>query len=85
MLTYEEFSNTGMTYTFGLRFVDGAKRLYRNNELGIQKETYTDYDESTMKWGESQVYFFLDGDPNEYANAAELYVAWFRKNFGEEE
>ena len=85
MLTYEEFCDVPMQYTLGLRLSDGAQRLFRNEKLGIQKEIATSYDEYWMEWGVGSVSYFMDGDPNEYANAAELYVAWFRKNFGEEE
>lgn len=85
MLTYEEFCSKPMSYVYGIRMSNGAQRLFRNDELGIQQEVSTPYDEYWMEWGLGSVAFFLDDDPNEYANVAELYVAWFRKNFGEEE
>lgn len=84
-LTFEEFCQKPLTYTMGMRFDDGAQRMYRNEELGIQKETITPFNEKSFSWGESKVGYFLDGDDTTYPNAAALYEAWMRKVCGVKE
>lgn len=88
MLTYEEFCEQPMEYVSGISFDWGASRMYRNNELGIQKEVITKRirnDDIYSGWHEPEVYLFLDGVEGEYANSACLYEAYMRKVCGVEE
>ena len=81
-LTFEEFCQKPFKYTLGMTGEAGAQRIYRNDDLGVQKEVYTRrkrYGDIYSGWQEGEVAFFLDGDPNEYRCAAEVYVAWMRK------
>jgi hypothetical protein len=81
-LTYEEFTSQPLQYTMGIRTDKGAQRMYRNEELGIQRETHTPYSERTGEWGKGIVAYFIDGDDTEYHNAAMLYEGWMRKVCG---
>ncbi len=86
-MTYEEFCTTKFLYTLGTVGDWGAQRMYRNERLGIQKETITKrnrYGDIYSGWKDSKVAYFLDGDPREFANAAELYVAYMEKVCGVE-
>lgn len=85
-LTFEEFCQQPLTYHMGMSGDWGAQRMYRNNELGIQREVHTKrkrYGDIYSGWHNGEVSYFLDGDPNEYKCAAELYVAWMAKVCGE--
>lgn len=87
-LTYEEFCAVPLDYRMGLIGEGGAQRLYRSEELRIQKEVYTPrltYGDIYGGWGEPSVVFFMDGDPREFRNGAELYEAWMRKVCGIQE
>jgi hypothetical protein len=84
-LTYEEFCEKPLLYTMGLSGDWGAQRLYRNEELGIQKETRTErlrHGDIYGGWHDSVVAFFVDGDPREFRTSADLYVAWMEKVCG---
>lgn len=84
-LTYEEFCKKPLTYTLGTAGDWGAHRAYRNEELGIQKETATKrrvYGDIYGGWRASEVYFFVDGDPRQFRTVADLYVAWMEKVCG---
>jgi hypothetical protein len=81
-LTFEEFCQRPLQYVGGLVGASGAQRVYRNDDLGIQKETLTKrkkYNDIYSGWGETKTFFFLDGDKRQFANPAELYVAWMLK------
>lgn len=87
-LTFEEFCQQPFKYTLGMTGDAGAHRMYRNDDLGVQKEVYTKrsrYGDIYGGWGDTEVYFFLDGDPAEYRCAAEVYVAWMAKVCGEQD
>ena len=81
-LTYEEFTAMPMQYTIGFSGDSGAHRMYRNEQLGIQKETTTKrkrFGDIYSWWCATEVAFYLDGDPREFRCAAEVYVAWMAK------
>lgn len=81
-LTFEEFCKVPLTYAFGMTGDWGAQRAYRNEQLGIQKETFTKrkrHGDIYSGWKEPYVGFYMDGDPREFHSAAELYVAWMHK------
>lgn len=87
-MTYEEFCSAPMTYSMGLVGDWGAQRMYRNNDLGIQYEVLTRRKRSGdiySGWKEGKVYFYLDRDPRQFANAAELYEAWMARVCGVKE
>lgn len=84
-LTFEEFCQKPLMYKMGLSGDWGAQRLYRNEELGIQKETHTKrqcYGDIYSGWQDGEVAYFLDGDPREFTTVADLYVAWMEKVCG---
>ncbi len=86
-LTYEEFCQQPMQYTLGMSGDAGAQRMYRNEALGIQRELYTKrrrHGDIYSGWHDGEVTYFLDGDPREFKNVAELYVAYMEKVCGEE-
>ena len=81
-LTYEEFTALPMTLCVRLVGDDGSQMLYRNDELGIQKEVFTKREvkgDIYSGWKPSKSFFYLDKDANEYRNPAELYEAYMRK------
>ena len=87
-LTYEEFCALPLTYTRGMTSAWGAHRMYRNEDLGIQKEVVTArkrYDDIYSGWEYGKASFYLDNDPREFANSAELYEAWMRSVCGMQE
>lgn len=81
-LTFEEFCHLTMTYTTGISFETYAQRLYRNEEHGIQKETFTPRNARTMEWGLGRVFYFVDGDPREFTTLDQCYVAYMEKVCG---
>ena len=84
-LTYEEFCYQPLTYMMGLVGDWGARRLYRNNELGIQREIYTKrqrHGDIYGGWKEGKVTYFLDNDPRQFDHLADLYVAWMERVCG---
>lgn len=84
-LTYEEFCKAPMQYTLGMTGDWGAQRMYRNNVLGIQKEVVTErthYGDPYGGWKDGTVAYFMDRDPREFANVAELYEAWMARVCG---
>ncbi len=86
-LTFEEFCQQPFNYVLGMTGDAGAHRMYRNDDLGIQKEVSakrTRHGDIYSGWRDTEVYFFLDGDPAEYRCAAEVYVAWMAKVCGEQ-
>ncbi len=87
-LTFEEFCEQPLRYTLGTTGDAGAHRMYRNDDLGIQKEVHTKrrrHGDIYSGWCDAEVYFYIDGDPNEYRSAAEVYVAWMAKVCGVED
>lgn len=85
-MTFEEFSQAPLTYTAGMVGDWGARRMYRNSELGIQKEVHTKRrvaGDIYSGWREGKVHLFMDNDEREFANTAELYEAWMTRHFGD--
>jgi hypothetical protein len=80
-LTYEEFTAMPMQYTIGFSGDSGAHRMYRNEQLGIQKETTTKrkrFGDIYSGWKDPENFFYIDGDPREFHNAADCYEAYMR-------
>lgn len=87
-LTYEEFCKQPLRYTLGITGDWGAHRKYRNDELGIQKETVTRrkrHGDIYSGWRTGKSYYYLDDDDREFKNIAELYVAWMARVCGVDE
>jgi len=81
-LTFAEFWELPMRYHTGISFDDGAMRLYRNDQFGLQMETHTPRNPRTGVWGKGKVYWFLDGDEREFTAADQAYVAYMEKVCG---
>lgn len=81
-LTYEEFCALTYQYMQGMRFSDGAIRLYRNETHGLQHEFYTPFSEKTQTWGKQDNSYYIDGDKREFKTSAEFYVAYMEKACG---
>lgn len=81
-LTFEEFCDVQLTYTIGMSGDWGAQRAYRNEDLGIQKETVTQrqwYGKIFDGWKSAEVYYFVDDDPRTFRTVEDWYVAWMEK------
>lgn len=84
-LTFEEFCSTPLEYSQGMTGDWGARRLYRNNDLRIQKEVLTKrkrHGDIYGGWKDGEVYFFLDGDEREFRTVDQLYVAYMENVCG---
>jgi len=80
--TFEEFCALQLEYTFGMCFDWGAHRMYRQNDIGMQKEVVTKRNRKNdiySGWKDGEVYFYLDGDENTYRTADQVYVAYMEK------
>ena len=78
-LTYEEFCALPLDYVLGMSGDKGARRMYRNDAHGIQREVHTKRKRAGdiySGWKDAETAYFLDGDPREFSTAAELYVAY---------
>jgi len=86
-MTREEFGKQPLQYVSGMSGAFGAHRVYRNNQLGIQREIVTKrkrYDNIYGGWEKGDVGYFLDGDKREFKTVDELYEAWAQKNAARE-
>ena len=84
-LTYEEFCQLPMIYTFGLNGDHGAQRMYRNEGAGLQKEVFTKrkvFGDIYSGWHDGEVYFYLDGDERTFRTPDQVYVAYMEHACG---
>jgi len=81
-LTFEEFGELKLEYRMGVSSDDGAVRIYRNTEHGVQVETHTKRNKRTGKWGKGKRYFLLDGDDRCFEKSDQCYVAYMEKVCG---
>lgn len=81
-LTFEEFCQLPLRYCLGLVSDVGARRLYRNDQIGLQKEVITKRKRNGdiySGWRKGEAYYFLDRDPKEYRTPDQVYVAYMEK------
>lgn len=78
-LTFDEFKALPFKYKTGVRYEKSAHRAYRNDEYGLQKELITRFNSKTNEWKEGKLYYFIDGDPNEYTDINLFYGAFLYK------
>lgn len=52
-----------------------AQRLYRDDELCVQCEVHTRR-RADGTWLEGKVFFYIDNDPREFRDEADLMLAW---------
>lgn len=81
-LTFEEFCDLPLTYTFGVRFNDGATRQHMNTDYGFGMQTDTPYSEKTGRWGRGKVKYYLTEERKVYDTPDQLYVAYMAKVCG---
>ena len=84
-LTYEEFCALPLEYGMGMSTASGAQRLYRNEQIKLQKEVHTSrkrYDDIYGGWKEQTITFFLDGDVRQFDTLEDVYVAYMEKVCG---
>lgn len=84
-LTFEEFCELPMTYTLGMCGDSVAQRAYRNNDIGLQREVITERKrrgDIYSGWRDGEVYYYLDGDTNEYRTPDQVYVAYMARVCG---
>ena len=81
-LTFAEFSELPLTYTFGLSASTYAVRQYQNLEYGIAKEVNTPFNEKKWKWGKPKVVYFMPNDKRNFDTVDQLYVAYMEKVCG---
>lgn len=84
-LTFEEFCSLPLHYTFGMTYDWGAQRMYRNEQVGLQKEIVTKrqiYGDIYSGWHEGEVAFFLDWDERQFDTVDQVYVAYMEKVCG---
>jgi len=82
-MTREDFEKQQLQYISGMSGAWGAHRVYRNNQLGIQREVVTKrkhHDDIYSGWKNGDVSYFLDGDKREFKTVDALYEAWSQKN-----
>lgn len=85
MLTFDEFRKLSLEYSMGINSDDGASRLYRNNEHGIQKEVHTKRKRKGdiySGWEEGEIYYFLDGVDKEFLTIDDLYKGYVERENG---
>lgn len=66
----------------GMSTARGAQRLYRNEQVKLQKEVHTDrkrYNDPYGGWKEQTITFFLDGDARQFDTLEDVYVAYMEK------
>lgn len=84
-LTYEEFCVLPLEYRMGMSTAAGAQRLYRNEQIKLQKEVHTArkrYNDPYSGWKEQTITFFLDGDARQFDTLEDVYVAYMEKACG---
>lgn len=84
-LTFEEFCLVPLAYRTGIVGNSSASRMYRNDELGIQREVHTKRKvpgDIYSGWKDGEVFYFMDDDAREFRTAADLYVAWMARVCG---
>jgi len=84
-LTFEEFCSLPMTYTVGVTFDWGAQRMYRNDEIGLQKELTTKRKRKGdiySGWHEGKAAYFLDDDERQFDTPDQVYLAYMEKVCG---
>jgi hypothetical protein len=84
-LTFEEFGSMPIQHTMGMSFDWGSHRMYRNEDLGIQKEVVTMRKEKGNiygGWHDGDVKYFLDGNPCQFDTSDQLYLAYMEKACG---
>ena len=78
-----EFRKLPLKYTSGIVTGDYARRMYRNEEHGLQVELVTRRKvpgNIYAGWCKGKRYFFLDLDPTEYRSMTALWKAWKARN-----
>lgn len=84
-LTFEEFCKLPLLYTLGMRFDWGAKRMYRNEQIGLQVEVVTKqmiHGDIYSGWHPEKRAYFLDNDERQFDTADQAYVAYMEKVCG---
>ena len=84
-LTFEEFCKLPLIYTLGMRFDWGAKRMYRNEQIGLQVEVVTKqmvYGDIYSGWHPEKRVYFLDNDERQFDTVDQVYVAYMEKVCG---
>lgn len=84
-LTFEEFCQLPLQYTLGFSGDGGAQRMYRNEEIGLQKEVHTKrkhHGDIYGGWCDPVVAYFLDGDERKFDTPIQVYVAYMEKVCG---
>lgn len=83
-LTFAEFSELPLAYTFGMSGSTYAVRQYQNREHGIAKEVNTPFNEKKWEWGKPKVVYFMPDDRRNFDTVDQLYVAYMGKVCGVE-
>ena len=81
-LTFAEFSELPLTYTFGMSASTYAVRQYQNLGHGIAKEVNTPFNEKKWEWGKPKVVYFMPDDERNFDTVDQLYVAYMGKVCG---
>lgn len=78
-MNLDEFKNLPFQYVTGITTDRDARRLYRNNEHGLQMEVHT---KRKMRgdiysgWKDGVTTYYMDGDTREFDSVEALYEAW---------
>lgn len=81
-LTFDEFCELPMQYTWGLSLETGAFRQYSNSQTGVARETYTPRNPDTGKWGKTKVWYYFKGNKEIYKTSDQIYLAYMEKVCG---
>ena len=74
MLSKEEFLKAlKLEYVFGMRRTDGASRKYCDNNMRVEAELHTPYDEDKHEWGDGVMTYYFQGSEKTHNNLDSLY------------
>ena len=84
-LTFEEFCQVPLQHTMGISYDWGSHRMYRNEELGLQKQVITKRKRKGdiySGWKDGVAAYFLDRDERQFDTPDQVYVAYMEKVCG---
>ena len=84
-LTFEEFCSLPTTYVLGMVYDWGARRMRRNEQIGLQIEVTTKRKRKGdiySGWHKGKVTYFLDDDERQFDTLDQVYVAYMEKVCG---
>lgn len=75
-MTYAAFCKLPLRGSYHMTMSHQGILVQVNDEHGIERVIVTPRNEKSGRWGYGKARYFLAGDDRQFANAAELYVAY---------